>query len=45
MPRQNLQLVEDGVFKKYQQKDKRKRPKMKVSGSGVKQLQRIIKKK
>jgi len=45
MPRQNLETIAKAVIKKYQQRDKKQRPKMKVSGSGVKQLQRIIKQK
>jgi len=32
------------IEKKYQQQDKRKRAKMRVSGAGVKKLQSILKK-
>ncbi|MFH1412796.1 MAG: hypothetical protein ABIG10_02095 [bacterium] len=45
MPKQNLNQVEHKIIKKYEKKDKRKRPKMKVSGANVKHLQRIIKQK
>jgi len=41
MNKQNLEPIEKAVEKKYKNKDK-KRPKMKVSGGQVKNLQKII---
>jgi len=43
MDEQNLAEIEKKVEKKYRQKEKRKRPKMKVSGGRVRDLARIIK--
>ncbi|MFH1823019.1 MAG: hypothetical protein ABH830_04960 [Patescibacteria group bacterium] len=45
MNKQNINNLEIDLEKKYQKRDKRKRPKMKVSGAGVKELQKIIIKK
>jgi len=42
MNKQNLSNIEKEVERKYERRDKRKKPKMKVSGSGVKRLQKII---
>jgi len=49
MNKQNYSLkhteLEKGVEEKYRRKDKRKRPKMRVSGTSVRNLQRLIKNK
>jgi len=49
MNKQNHSLkhaeLEKGVEEKYRRKDKRKRPKMKVSSTSVRNLQRLIIKK
>ncbi|MFH0951373.1 MAG: hypothetical protein V1765_02760 [bacterium] len=45
MSRQNWEELEKTLAKKYIQRDRKKRPTMKVSGAGVKQLQKIIKNK
>lgn len=45
MRNKNLQDVEREIEKKLKKKEKRKKGKMKVSGGGVKKLQRIIGKK
>ncbi|MFH1428006.1 MAG: hypothetical protein ABIG60_05805 [Patescibacteria group bacterium] len=45
MNKQNINNLEIDLEKKYQKRDKRKKPKMKVSGAGVKELQKIIIKK
>jgi len=37
--------LEEKITKKVQRRQKKKKPKMKISGAGVKQLQRIIIKK
>ena len=42
MNKQNLHKLDEIVEKKYNKKDKKKKKKMKVSGAGVKELQRII---
>lgn len=42
MNKQNLNNLEKQVNTKYTKRDKRKRTKMKVSGSSVKRLQKII---
>lgn len=45
MPKQNLSVIAEQTLKQYQKKDKRQRAKMRVSGSSVKRLQKIIKSK
>jgi len=49
MNKQNHSLkhaeLEKGVEERYKKKDKRKRPKMKVSSTSVRNLQRLIIKK
>jgi len=42
--KQNLNIIQDEIEKKYKEKRKRKRKNMKVSGASVKKLQRIINK-
>jgi hypothetical protein len=39
----NLKHLAEAVEKKAQRREKKKKPKMKVSGAGVKNLQKIIK--
>ena len=41
----NLEKLQEEVEKKYEKKGKKKKKNMKVSGAGVKGLQRIIGKK
>ena len=45
MQKQNLPDLEKNTVKKYEKRDKKKKKSMKVSGSKVKDLQRIIKDK
>jgi hypothetical protein len=45
MVKQNLHIPAEEIEKKYLRKDEKKKKKMKVSGAGVKTLQRIIKDK
>ena len=45
MNKQNLQTEEEKLEKKHQKRDKKKKKNMKVSGAGVKKLQKIIKNK
>lgn len=45
MNRPNSIKLQDEVERKYEKKDNRKKKSMKVSGAGVKKLQRIIKEK
>ena len=42
MNRQNLDAMEKKIEKKHKRREKRRKAKMKVSGAGVKRLQRII---
>lgn len=42
MNKQNINDIEKTVEKKYKKRDKKKKPKMKVSGGKVKELQKII---
>jgi len=41
----NLEHIEEKIRKKSKEREKKKRPKMKVSGKSVFRLQRIIKRK
>jgi len=45
MVKQNSPLTAEELEKKYRRKDEKKKKRMKVSGAGVKTLQRIIKDK
>jgi hypothetical protein len=45
MDKQNLNNLQEEVEKKYKKREKKKRRTMKVSGAGVKSLQKIIKNK
>ena len=45
MNKQNLDNEEDRIIKKVEKRIKKKKLKMKVSGAGVKRLQKIIKDK
>ena len=40
----NLDIVEKQLLKKYQKKDRKKKPKMKISGKQVIKLKKIINK-
>jgi len=42
MNKQNINNIEEKIEKKYKQRDKKKRLKMKVSGASVKKLSKII---
>lgn len=42
MRQKNLEAVENQILKKYQRRDQRKKPKMKVSGKEVLKLKKII---
>jgi len=42
MNKQNLDKLESELLKRLKAKEKRKKPRMRVSGSGVKKLQKII---
>jgi DNA polymerase I-like protein with 3'-5' exonuclease and polymerase domains len=42
MDKQNNHSLEKEVEKKYKKREKRRKAKMKVSGAGVKRLQKII---
>ena len=42
MNKQNLDGMESSIEKKYKKRNKKSRPAMKVSGSGVKKLYKII---
>ena len=44
MKKQNINNIEEKIEKIYKQRDKKKKLKMKVSGAGVKKLQKIISK-
>lgn len=44
MVKHNINLLEKKIEDKYKKRDKRKKIKMKVSGAGVKNLSKIIKK-
>jgi len=45
MSRQNWEELEQTLAHKYTKRERKQRPKMKVSGASVKQLQKIIKNK
>jgi len=45
MKSQNLRHIEEDLEKKLKKRDKKKKVVMKVSGAGVKRLQKIISKK
>lgn len=45
MNKQNYSEIEKKIEKKYTKKEKAKKVKMKISGEGVKKLQKIIKDK
>lgn len=45
MKRQSYDNLEQETEKKLKRREKKKRPKMRVSGAGVKKLQDIIRKK
>lgn len=45
MNKQNYNNLEEEVLKKYKKREKKKKPKMKVSGGSVKNLGKIIYKK
>lgn len=45
MRKQNLKDIEKEIEKKFEKKAKRKTKKMKISGAGVKQLQKILRNK
>ena len=45
MVKPNIALTAEELEKKYRRQDEKKKKRMKVSGAGVKVLQRIIKKK
>ncbi len=45
MNKQNLNETQEEVEKKYKKREKKKKRAMKVSGSGVRDLQKIIKNK
>lgn len=45
MAKQNLNELEKELEKRLKKREKKKRTKMKISGAGVKQLQKIIRNK
>jgi hypothetical protein len=45
MKKQNFNKLQDDVEKKYKKREKKKKRTMKVSGAGVRDLQKIIKDK
>lgn len=42
MDKQKLDRLEEEVLKRKAQRDKKRKPRMKVSGAGVKNLQKIL---
>ena len=42
MKKPNLEKLENEIIKKYSKKDKKGKTKMKVSGAGVKNIQKIL---